>query len=262
MELREKSAQYRAQLEGMCKALARSGLVRQMAPELGIGAGQLFDALAAYRRTGRSGFRLALEPNWAVNLVPRGLCGVDGDTELHFGGEISFEDGCLERQVLTVVILLRPDEESEPVVGRPGLVADENYVVRRFHFDFDRGVAGGSTPLGHLQVGGQLKEASLSPGGGGSLRYEVFDQLDCPRLPWPVTGLPIIIDTFLRQFESGLEGLIGETAWKKCVMDSERLWLADYYRRAAEMMAGTGNRQCLYDYLCDETAYWRDDSVG
>ena len=254
MSLREKSESYRAQLKKMCQTLDRSPVVARHAPGLAGGARQLLDALSTYQER-RPTFRLALEPNWTVKLLEEGICGAKGETELHFGGEILFEDSRLERQVLTVVIVFRAYGNSAPIKGRPALVAGENHVVRRFHFDFDRTVTRRGTPLAHMQVGGQLQQSALSPSTAGLFRYELFDQLDCPRLPWTLTDLPIILDTFLRQFRSGLEELLGGATWRKCVMDSERLWLVDYFRRAAGMMASTADRTCLYDYLCTEQAF-------
>ena len=101
--LRQKSDQYRTQLEEMCKTLAYSSVVGQHAPTVVSGAQQLLSALRAYRK--RAKFRLSLEPNWKVELRDQGVCGAPGQSELHFGGEMEFRDGCLERQVLTVVIL-------------------------------------------------------------------------------------------------------------------------------------------------------------
>ena len=113
------------------------------------GAQRLLEALNAYRGC-RANFRLALEPNWRVDLARRDICGAAGQTELHFGGEIEFRDECLERQVITVVILFRADESANPHAGRPRLIKGEDHIVRRFHFDFDRSVAGQRTPLAHL----------------------------------------------------------------------------------------------------------------
>ena len=180
-----------------------------------------------------------------------------GHTELHFGGEILFENSCLARQVLTVLILFRSDQTTIAVGGRPALLAGEYYVVRRFHFDFDRSVAGTGTPLAHIQIGGTLNRDLLVIDDAHPLRYELFDQLDCPRLPWTITDLPIVMNTFLRQFPSGIEEFVGGAAWLQRVMDSERLWLADFYRHTATMMDGDANRESYYDYTCGEAAFDR-----
>ena len=254
MSLRQKSETYRAQLTQMCRTLVQSAVVSRQAPALYSGAQRLREELRSSQQR-QTTFRLDLDPNWTVKLLDKRICGAPGETELHFGGEIVFQDGCLERQVLTVVVVFRAYANSGSSKGRPALVAGENHVVRRFHFDFDRTVTGRGTPLGHLQVGGQLKESALSPASRGSVRYELFDQLDLPRLPCPITDLPIVLDTFLRQFHAGLDELLGGRAWRKCVMDSERLWLADYFRRASDMMASTAHRTSLFDYLCTESAY-------
>ncbi len=236
----------------MCKALAFSRAAAK-APALADGARQLLQSLQAHR--GQGDFRLSLEPNWRVALLDRGICGARGESELHFGGEIVFHKGCLERQVLTVVIIFRAEESSAAVAGRPYLVAEENHVVRRFHFDFDRTVAGGSTPVAHMQFGGQLNNSLLSLPSGCTPRYEIFDQLDCPRLPWAITDLTIVLDTFLRQFDAGLEEFLGGSGWRNCVMSSERLWLADFFRNAGKMLASTGHRKPLYEFLLEESAF-------
>ena len=214
----------------------------------------MLDSLQGYGK-GLDNLTLSLNPNWMVEVVDRDLCGVAGHTELHFGGEIVFGQECLKRQVLTVVILLRPDETSGPTKGRPRLIAGENHVVRRFHFDFDRGVAGGGTPLAHLQIGGYLNQAYLSIRDTDTCRYELFDKLNCPRLPWAITDLPMVLDVFLRQFPSRLDEFVGGAEWRRCVMDSERLWLVDFFQHAAEMMGSEANRECLYDYCSTEAAF-------
>ena len=157
--------------------------------------------------------------------------------------------------MLTVVILLRPDQTSDAIKGRPRLVEGENHVVRRFHFDFDRSVAGGDTPLAHLQIGGNLSQTYLSIRDADPFRYELFDKLNCPRLPWVITALPMVLDAFLRQFPSGLDEFVGGLEWRRCVMDSERLWLLPFFCDAAEMMGSESGRECLYDYCCNEWTF-------
>ena len=255
MALFEKSTLYRNQLQQMCRTLSCSGIVCRRAPDISARARQLLSYLQANQNR-RTGFALTLNPNWKVNVVERGICGALGHTELHFGGEIVFEEECLVRQVLTVVILFCPDVDLDPIEGRPRLVAGENHVVRRFHFDFDPSAAERHTPIAHLQIGGQLNQTYLSIPEASPCRYELFDQMDCPRLPWPITGLPIVFDTFLRQFPSGLDEFVGGAAWRRCVMDSERLWLTDYFHNAAVMMRNEAARECLYDYCCTESAFF------
>ena len=255
MSLREKSDQYREHLAQTCRALFTSPVVLQRAPNITQGARQLFESLRINERSRRGTFRLALEPNWKIEVAQPEICGSPGETELHFGGEILFEDRCLERQVLTVLILFRSDQCSAAVEGRPALRAGEYYVVRRFHFDFDRSVVGQGTPLAHVQIGGNLNREHLAIDGADPLRYELFDQLDFPRLPWTIIDLAIVIHTFLRQFPTRIEGLIHGSAWRQRVMDSERLWLADFYRHTATMMEGDANRETFYDYTCIESTF-------
>ena len=218
------------------------------------GAQQLLEQLHIYPGNRRQ-YRLSLEPNWRVELQALNMCGAPGRTELQFGGEIIFNDECLERQVLAVVILFRSNHDHPATNGRPRLFAGEYHVVRRFHFDFDRTIPEGVTPLSHLQVGGQLNQAYLSIPDGTQPRYELFDQLDCPRLPWAIAGLPVVLDTFLRQFPSGLDEFLVGTAWRRRVMDSERLWLMDFFHQASEMMGGENARQCFYDYCSEVSAF-------
>ena len=254
MTLREKSAAYLAQLAEMCRKLFSSPVVQHQAPGFVTGAQRLREVLRAYQGR-RANFRLALEPNWKVDLTGRDICGATGQTELHFGGEIEFRDECLERQVITVVILFRADESADPRTGRPRLIQGEDHIVRRFHFDFDRSVASQRTPLAHLQIGGQLNPSYLSIPEASSLRYELFDQLDYPRLPWTISDLTIVLDIFLRQFPAGLDELIGGGAWRELVMESEQLWLKDFFRQAAIMMEAENSRQPLYDYFSEYSAF-------
>ncbi|MDE0281561.1 MAG: hypothetical protein OXN16_10850, partial [Gammaproteobacteria bacterium] len=200
-------------------------------------------------------FSLSIDPNWKVDLSDEFICGPAGQTELHFGGEIFFKDFCLERQALTVVILFNSSKELEPIYGRPQLCSGENHVVRRFHFDFDRSVANGIKPLAHSQFGGQLNSHHILPtNNNDSLRYELFDQLDFPRIPSAIVDLPIVLHTFLYQFPTHLNSFFQEDKWKKHVIDSERLWFLGYFQKAIEMME-TEDRKCLYDYSCSEFAY-------
>ena len=254
MLLREKSGQYLAQLDKMCKTVSSSHIVRRKSHGLRDGAQQLLDQLRTYKDN-QGVYSLKLNPNWNVELEAPNICGAPGRTELQFGGEIIFKDECLERQVLAVVILFRSNNDHPATNGRPRLVANEYHVIRRFHFDFDRTVHEGDTPLSHLQVGGQLNQAYLSIPEGTQCRYEQFDQLDGPRLPWAIAGLPVVLDTFLRQFPSGLDEFLVGTAWRRHVMDSERLWLMDFFQQASEMMGGENARQTLYEYCCGKSAF-------
>ncbi|MDE0077131.1 MAG: hypothetical protein OXM03_04440 [Chloroflexota bacterium] len=254
MPLREKSAAYQVQLAQMCRKIVGSRVVRKSAPGFVAGANQLLDALRVNQGSRRS-FRLALEPNWKLVLYGEDICGAAGQTELHFGGEMVFRDQCLERQVLTVVILLRANESAEAREGRPSLIEDENHVVRRFHFDFDSSVADHGKPLAHMQIGGQLNQQFLSIPEGNPFRYEIFDQLDYPRFPWTIVDLPIVLDMFLRQFPAGLDELVSDKAWRDLVMDSEKLWVRDFFSQAVAMMDSASRREPLYDYCCEGSAY-------
>lgn len=252
MTLLDKSARYLDQLSKMCITMYNSHTLRKYANSLVVGASQLKGSLEQSKT--RPSFYISLEPNWKVELNDQNICGTRGKTELHFGGEIVFKDKCLERQVLTVVILFHSEQELPSINGRPKLCAGENYVVRRFHFDFDRSVANGDKPLAHLQVGGQLNSCHLLPTNSGPIRYELFDQLDLPRIPWTIVDLPIVLHTFLNKFPTDLNGFLEEKQWRRHVMDSERLWLSGYFHEAATMMKSM-DRECLYDYSCSEAAY-------
>ena len=256
MPLRDKSGLYLEQLAAMCRTVSRSPIVQRRAHGLRDGAQQLLEQLRTYPGNRRR-YRLTLYPNWKVKLNAFDICGAPGRTDLQFGGELVFHDECLERQVLAVVILFRSDDDHRATNGRPRLVAGEYHVVRRFHFDFDRSIPEGVSPLSHLQVGGQLNQAYLSIPDGTQCRYEMFDQLDCPRLPWAITGLPMVLDTFLRQFPSDLDEFLVGTAWRRHVMDSERLWLMDFFRRASEKMdcENTRLRKCFYEYCSEESSF-------
>lgn len=254
MPLLEKSGLYLGQLTEMCRTVASSRIVQRHAHGLQYGAQSLLQQLRTYPGN-RSQYRLTLDPNWKVKLQALNICGAPGRTELHFGGEIVFNEECLERQVLAVVILFRSDGDHHATNGRPRLVAGEYHVIRRFHFDFDRSVAGGDTPVAHLQFGGQLNQSYLTIPDGTQCRYELFDQLDYPRLPWAITSLPVILDTFLRQFPSGLDEFLVGTAWKRCVKESERLWIRDFFLQAAEMMDRQNGPTSLYDHCCAESVF-------
>ena len=254
MTLLDKSEKYLHQLKRMFKVLASSSIVRHQAPDIYRSAQQLLGTLAT--ANGNSNvLKLAIDPNWRVELEEDKVCGVPGRTELHFGAEIYFKERCLQSQALSVVILFRADRDSQAVAGRPNLVAGENHVVRRFHFDFDSGVAGRDRPIAHLQYGGALTPSYLSLQDSENFRYELFKKLDRPRIPWTITDPSIVFDTFIRQFSSKLDEFVGGSDWRKCVMDSERLWLRDYFRGAAAMMDSSSNRVTLYDYCCDEDSF-------
>ena len=254
MGLHKKSQCYLDQLERTCKRLARSPVASRKAPSIAAGAEQLLRSLQAYRKN-RKEYTLRLQPNWRIELAGHDICGPSGVTELHFGGEIEFKDECLERQVLTVVLLFRSCKNLAPAEGRPRLIAGENHIVRRFHFDFDASAAGRSTPLAHLQVGGTLNQSYLSLSEDASVRYELFDKLKNPRLPWTVTDPALVLDTFLRQFPTDLEEFIAGREWRELVVDSERLWLKDFFRDAARRMERQTFGESLFDYCCTEEAF-------
>ena len=253
--LSTKSSTYRDQLQQMCRVLCRSNVVQQKARGLINGTERLKQSMAVFQTT-RTDYRLVLDPNWRVDLEKDPMnCGVSGQTELHFGGEITFKNRCLERQVLTVLILFRAEEDADPCLGRPCIIAGQNYVVRRFHFDFDQSITNTDRPIAHLQIGGSLNEKYLDLANSDSIRYELFDKLTSPRLPWSITDLPIVLDVFLRQFSTGLDSFLLGPEWRKLVMKSEHLWLMDFFRKAAEMMSKSTNQVSLYDFCCDLSAF-------
>lgn len=254
MSLQQKSVQYLAQLEQFCKTLQRSQDVQKHAPALCAGASQLlFSVQGNKKRLGN--FTLKLKPNWKIESLNSAVCGIPGHTELHFGGEIEFQDDCLHRQVISVVVLFRPDASRAAYHGYPALVAGENYVVRRLHFDFDLGAVKNSTPLAHLQIGGTLNTEFLELDETVNLHYEQFDSLAHPRLPWTITDPAIIMDTFLRQFPTAIQSFVLGKEWFKCVVASERLWLADFYGQAAILMRNEGQPQSFYEHTCVPEAF-------
>lgn len=254
MSLPEKSEQYLDQLAQMCKTVTTSPIVRQRSYGIMNGAQKLLEQIRNYQGL-RNDFRLTLDPNWKIELDDPEICGVPGSTELQFGGEILFKDKCLERQALAVVILFRSNDDHDAINGRPNLAAGEYHVVRRFHFDFDRSIADSNRPLAHLQVGGQLNQDYLDIPDDTQCRYEIFDQLDCPRLPWAIAGLPMVLDTFLRQFPNRLGEFLEGTGWRRHVMNSERLWLMEFFSQVSKTLGNKNDLKCLYDCCCAESTF-------
>ena len=254
MNFCERSTKYRKHLAKMCKVLSHSRVVQQKSHFLN-GVFQFENSLQANEKK-RKDYSLALNPNWKVDITGNPLeCGIAGHTELHFGGEIIFKDYCLNRQVLTVVVLFRAEEDAPPTIGRPCISKGENHIVRRFHFDFDRNANNSCTPLAHLQIGGNLNREYLDIQQTRPFRYELFDELDFPRLPWTIADLPLVMDIFLRQFKSELDEFIESREWRALVVDSERLWLKDFLLSAANMMKSNSDRIPLYEYWCKFSAY-------
>lgn len=251
----EKSKRYLAHLAKVCRTLAGSNIVKSKANGVFIGAGNLLEELRAVSPK-RKSFSLQIDPNWKVRISNDNICGVAGETELYFGGVIEFEERCLKQQALTVVVLFRSKEGRQAKYGVPCLVKNENHVVRRFHFDFDGSPVNPHTPLAHLQVGGKLSEEYLVPSGIGECRYELFDELDLPRLPWMMVDLALVLDTFLRQFPSDLEEFIISPGWQKQVKISEELWLKGFFNKAAQLLNGDfKSRQSLYDFCCTPSQF-------
>jgi hypothetical protein len=253
MPLLERSASYREQIANLCQVLRNSPVVRQHAPSVWEGSLRLLNDLRLMRH--RDSFPLSISPNWKVELSDREVCGPRGRTELHFGGEIHFVDGALHRQALSVVILFRSDATIDDLAGCPSLEEGVWHVVRRFHFDFDRSTVGDGKPLAHIQLGGQLFREYLDIDSARELRYDQFDQLDYPRLPWTITDMAIIMHAFLRQFPSDIASFIEGPVWSGCVMESERIWLKDFYRDTAEMMESEHRRMSQFDYTCAEQPF-------
>lgn len=251
-----KSNAYQKQLKQMCQILRSSRVVQQKAQGLIHGTDRLKDLMSTCHPN-RKSYTFVLDPNWKVDLVDNPVnCGVTGHTELQFGGEIIFQNGRLERQVLTVVILFRAQNTADSCRGRPNLLAGQSYVVRRFHFDFDRSTTSNCTPHAHLQIGGNLNQEYLDIPESCSVRYELFDKLSSPRLPWTITDLPIVLDVFLRQFSTGLDAFLDGSDWRKLVVESEKLWLKDFYEQTAKVLSKKKNRVLFFEHCCDLSAYF------
>lgn len=144
---------------------------------------------------------LSVRPNIHFRAESGLVIGQRGRVDVFVGGEVKFEDFRLVRQSICVTICFTPESavaEGE-IAGLPKMDAGCAYVVRRFHFDFDEGILNRKDrPVHHLQYGGQLRTDLI--GVEPPPRYELFEQLDFPRVPIIPMDLAMVLDVFIRQF--------------------------------------------------------------
>lgn len=188
---------------------------------------------------------LSTEPNLYFKAqIDKGLPDT-GEAQVVIGGRSFFSNGALTEQAINLLILFTPSVDGD------GLRADKTYVVRKLHFDFDRGNVGQNRPTSHLQVGGKIADIMVAHRGGEGIERETFNELDVPRIPSPPYGLASVLDIALREFAPpAMQALTKEAFWNELVRETEILLLSNYHQRLYDECRNRSTRT-TYTHHCE-----------
>jgi hypothetical protein len=107
------------------------------------------------------------------------------------------------------------------------LCEDRLRIVRRFHFDFQPNEKG--KPQAHLQYGGVFQRSAFPH----EVHYCLEHFLETPRIPYFPMDFVLVLDMFIRNFNTPLSKWKTESRWRKLVKESEQFWLKKYMNDVA-----------------------------
>lgn len=257
--LKRRCEDYRDHLKDVFEYLLANGLVRSHCSDMVPSCSANQSTLSTARMKKHTAWSVSVEPNWAVRIEHRALCGVQGRTKLVVGGVIRVTDGLLVRQSIAVCILLIPDQTlaASDEYASEDLVVGQPVVVRRFHFDYDPILQRKDRLHCHLQYGGVFRADLVQD---ENIRYRLYSSLDLPRIPFPPYDLVLAFDVFLKQLRTPLRQLTEEPRWRNLVRKSEQLWLEGYYKEVNHFLGSVNRSGTLYERLCCSTD-WIEENM-
>ncbi len=172
--------------------------------------------------------------------------------KLIIGGIINIEEGRLKTQSICFSVIYHTDQllDSE----RARVFSSHEYeagahVIRKFHFDIDRGIIDQERPLSHLQYGGSFKNDHYNVFQDlGDLDYKLFAAMDDPRLPNIPYGFISCLDIIFRTFSSPATILTKERSWVDQVVNNERKWLIPFFESALKNLKTLDN-ETFYQFM-------------
>lgn len=200
------------------------------------------------RKKGPASFSLSIEPNWEIPISPSPIHGIRGDASLIVGGTVSAGRGPTVQQSIVIALLLQASEKiTLPNSNQAeALEKGDRVLIRRFHFDYDTTLKSPKYPRSHLQYGGKHSgHIDLS-----DVQYRLYS-VDVPRIPFPPFDLVLVLDFFLRQFQTPLADMVEEARWLNLVRVSERLWLGGYFQQIASHLDQKGRTETYYKHISE-----------
>lgn len=252
MSIETSSERYLRSLGELFKYLSRSSIVYSHASQSASIFARLYSTTQqAVSRFDRS-VTLNIDPNLHFPIDPRLICSERGRADIFFGGEINFAGRRLKSQALVVTITFRPDANVAASAGIPAMQGGRNYVVRRFHFDFDSDLIDGDRPVHHLQYGGDFSDIHLNacPHSGDGFDYSLMREMDNPRLPIPPADPGSVLDTVLHQFGGSLQRIVVDEKWIELVSSIEKIWIKEYFEAALREINKATRQETLYKRFC------------
>lgn len=256
MTFESRSQNYLSELSELFKFLSRDPSVAAAHPKIAESARIAFNTTRMAINNPKRNSTISISPNWMIPIKSESVVSAAGIATLFIGGEISFSGGRLKQQALSVAITFMATEDHTTSDDRYSLKKDYTYVVRRIHFDFDGDLADHDRPVEHIQVGGKLSPTHLYGHDCIPSKFvsEPFPQLDLPRIPYPVTDLATLLETFLRQFAVERSNFLDEKGWIVRVCSMENIWLKYYYSNALKQIEKSDRKCTLYTHLCRPTS--------
>lgn len=249
----QQSRDYLDNMISVFQYLINSADFRKHSPESAAILGNHLARLRSIKRIGQDNWFFEISPNIELELTDKKFCGPIGETHLVIGMSMRVVDGLLEEQSIAICLVSSSDDELEEELSERyccgSLGPAHRTVVRRFHFDFDRGQIGQDRPPSHMQYGGKFDPGHLE--GNLDYKYELFKAIDLPRLPSPPYDFPILFDMLLQQFGIKSAEITKENAWRNIVRKSEDIWLKPYFRRVHDLLNSADRHSSFYEHLCE-----------
>lgn len=252
MSFEKISKEYLDNLGELFKYLKSNSIVAGHAQQAVPIFSRLHSQIETAKRHSSRNINIDIDPNLHFEIDPRLICSADGKADLFIGGQINFENNRLKDQVLIITITFNPAANIAERHGMPAMTANRNYVVRRFHFDFDSKLSNGDRPLHHFQYGGDFDgiHMDLCPHAGDGFEYELIREMDHPRLPIPPADPGSLLDAVLHQFGGNLQRITADHGWIKVVSDLEKILLKNHYESALQEINKASRDGTLYTHFC------------
>lgn len=190
---------------------------------------------------------LSIEPN--ITLEIQNIAAKNGQKfYICIGGIIEIENSILVNQSISLIVLYEiPDalSEQDAKSWNCHTYAAGTHVLRKFHFDIDKGIKG-NWPISHLQYGGSDNSSYINF--KNEIQYQLYSPFDTPRIPHPPYSLVICLDVILRCFHTDASKITKESFWVDKVKESEEKWLAPFYENVLNHLKATGRKTTLWDF--------------
>jgi hypothetical protein len=176
-------------------------------------------------------------------------CGSKTDSFLSIGGIIKFNnDGILEQSISACLSVIPHSHIHEcEHFCTSEMLANQKYIVRRFHFDIDCKQVGNDRPISHIQYGGNIHDSQKA-----DASYHLISSIDLPRIPSIPLDVVQVFNFLMHQFENDLSLKFKQPRWRGIVVENDSIWKLHYIE---SLLESTGKKSTFYEWACKQVAF-------